>query len=276
MTGAADAWLDALAQALRRENVPRWTCEEVLTELSGHLAESGEDPTVAFGTPAEHASRVAAELGDAVRPPSSAVPRLLVDRVSRRRGDRLVLDEVSLRVGAGEVTAVVGPNGAGKSTLLRICAGLEDADAGTVELHGSLGWCPQDADLVELLRPDEYFALVGSARGLDPAASRDAGRALAAALGWRVGRELVGQLSGGTRQKLNVVLAALGSPDVLLLDEPYQGLDGEAHLDFWEQVWHWRDGGTAVVVVTHRAEQLKRVDAVVDLGAVSVQPGGAR
>jgi ABC-2 type transport system ATP-binding protein len=61
------------------------------------------------------------------------------------------------------------------------------------------------------------------------------------------------------------VLAALGDPAVLLLDEPYQGFDGAAFLDFWEQVWHWRDAGTAVVVVTHRPEQLKRVDHVLDL-----------
>jgi ABC-type multidrug transport system ATPase subunit len=81
----------------------------------------------------------------------------------------------------------------------------------------------------------------------------------------------VGELSGGTRQKLNVVLAAIGAPEVLLLDEPYQGFDGAAFLDFWEQVWHWRDEGRAVVVVTHRPEQLKRVDAVLDLGRQPVE-----
>ncbi|MGY1618035.1 hypothetical protein ACI797_14945 [Geodermatophilus sp. SYSU D00691] len=82
-------------------------------------------------------------------------------------------------------------------------------------------------------------------------------------------RRTVGDLSGGTRQKPNVVLAALGDPAVLLLDEPYPGFDGESYLDFWEQVWHWRDEGRAVVV-THRPEQLKRVDAVLDLGRARV------
>ena len=271
-----EEWLDGLAQALRRENIPRWTCEEVLTEVAGHLTESGEDPVAAFGSPAEHARRVAADLAEAVRPPSSAVPALVVDGVRRRRGSRTVLDGVSLQVGAGEVAALVGPNGAGKSTLLRICAGLEDVDAGTVELRGSLGYCPQQPDLVELMRPDEYFVLVGTARGLDAGRSREAGRDLADALGWSVGRELVGQLSGGTQQKLNVVLAALGDPDVLLLDEPYQGFDGDSYLDFWERVWHWRDAGTAVVVVTHRAEQLKRVDTVVELGPLPTDRRGVR
>jgi ABC-type molybdenum transport system ATPase subunit/photorepair protein PhrA len=62
-----------------------------------------------------------------------------------------------------------------------------------------------------------------------------------------------------------MVISALGEPAVLLLDEPYQGFDGAAFLDFWEQVWHWRDAGAAVVVVTHRPEQLKRVDHVLEL-----------
>ena len=87
-------------------------------------------------------------------------------------------------------------------------------------------------------------------------------------------RRTVGELSGGRRQKLDLVLAALGDPAVLLLlDEPYQGFDGDSFLDFWEQVWHWRDDGRTVVVVTHRAEQLKRVDAVLQLGRPRVAAG---
>jgi ABC-type multidrug transport system ATPase subunit len=105
------------------------------------------------------------------------------------------------------------------------------------------------------------------------AEARRAGAQLAARLDWVPDRRPVGELSGGTRQKLNVVLAALGDPPVLLLDEPYQGFDGESFLDFWEQVWHWRDEGRAVVVVTHRPEQLKRVDAVLDLGRQRVGAG---
>ncbi|MEV5301895.1 ATP-binding cassette domain-containing protein [Amycolatopsis methanolica] len=72
-------------------------------------------------------------------------------------------------------------------------------------------------------------------------------------------------LSGGTRQKLNLVLAGLGDPDVLLLDEPYQGFDRGTYLDFWEQAWRWRDAGKAVVVVTHLLNQADRVEQVLDL-----------
>jgi ABC-type multidrug transport system ATPase subunit len=74
-------------------------------------------------------------------------------------------------------------------------------------------------------------------------------------------------LSGGTRQKLNLVLGELHSPDLLLLDEPYQGFDQGTYLDFWQQVFAWRDAGRAVVVVTHLLHDLQNVDHVLDLGA---------
>jgi ABC-2 type transport system ATP-binding protein len=74
-------------------------------------------------------------------------------------------------------------------------------------------------------------------------------------------------LSGGTRQKLNLVLGELHAPDLLLLDEPYQGFDQGAYLDFWQQVFAWRDAGRAVVVVTHLLHDLQNVDHVLDLGA---------
>ena len=265
-----EAWLEELTRALRRENVDGWHCEQVVAEAGRHLSDGGEDPVAAFGTPQEYARVVAGDLTVDVEPPSPAAPRLVVTGVRKSYGRgahrRRVLDGVDLVVAAGEVAAVVGPNGAGKSTLLRICAGLESPDAGGVVVTGALGYCPQQPALVDLLRAEEHFDLVGAGRGMDTAQARRAGGALAAQLAWIPDRQPVGELSGGTRQKLNVVLAALGDPSVLLLDEPYQGFDGEAFLDFWEQVWLWRDAGAAVVVVTHRPEQLKRVDTVLDLG----------
>jgi ABC-2 type transport system ATP-binding protein len=269
---STEGWLGELGRALRRENVHGWHCDQVLAEVGQHLADSGEDPTTAFGRPDDYARQVAAELAPVDEPPSLAPLRLAVAGVAKSFGRgprrRAVLGGVDLTVTAGEVAAVVGPNGAGKSTLLRICAGLESPDAGTVTVTGGLGYCPQQPELVDLLDSGEHLELVGAGRGLDRAAARAEGEALARQLDWVPDRRPVGQLSGGTRQKLNVVLAALGGPAVLLLDEPYQGFDGEAFLDFWEQIWHWRDAGTAVVVVTHRPEQLKRVDHVLEL------PGG--
>jgi len=177
-----------------------------------------------------------------------------------------VLRDVGLTVRAGEVAAVVGANGSGKTTFLRICAGLVPADQGLVTVDGTIGYCPQHGGTLDHLRPDEHFARVGADRGIPRAEARRLGRELAASLQWNAAPPTQARhLSGGTRQKLNLALSALGDPDIMLLDEPYQGFDHGTYLDFWEQVWQWRDRGKAVVVVTHLLEQLDRADVVLDL-----------
>ncbi|MFE7811291.1 ATP-binding cassette domain-containing protein [Streptomyces sp. NPDC057433] len=188
--------------------------------------------------------------------------RGIVKRYKRRR----VLTGVDLVVHAGEVAAIVGSNGAGKSTLLKICAGLLSPDKGQVTVSGNLGYCPQNAGVMGFLTPQEHFTLFGTGRGLSRKESGHRGRELAGELDWDPARGVLAKdLSGGTRQKLNVVLSALGGPDLLLLDEPYQGFDHGSYVDFWRSVWAWREAGKAVVVVTHMLNQLDRVDQVLDL-----------
>ena len=160
----------------------------------------------------------------------------------------------------------MGANGAGKSTLLRILAGLDAPDGGTVEVDGRVGYAPQDGGLIDQLRPAEHFVLFGRGRGLSRERAIQDGRRLAEQLGWdALAAPVAGELSGGTRQKLNVVLAALGEPDVLLLDEPYQGLDLDSVQRFWELLWAWRDAGRCALVVSHAHDAIDRADAVVEL-----------
>jgi ABC-type multidrug transport system ATPase subunit len=192
--------------------------------------------------------------------------RLRARSITKKYGRQQVLTGVDLTVRAGEVAAVVGANGCGKSSFLRICAGLISPDTGRVWIDGTVGYCPQDGGTYEFLRPDEHFVLFGAGREWTRQRSRAAGRAAAAVLDWQVPAKTLGRhLSGGTRQKLNLILGGLGDPDVLLLDEPYQGFDHGSYVDFWRQVWRWRDGGSAVVVVTHLLNELDRVDLVLDL-----------
>ncbi|GAA3513022.1 ATP-binding cassette domain-containing protein [Actinocatenispora rupis] len=264
-----DAWLAALTGELRRHQVGPDLTAHVVAETAAHLRDSGEPAVRAFGTPREYAAAVADSVGGpdpsrAARPVGPV--RLEVRGVTKRYRRRPVLTGVDLTVRAGQVAAVVGANGAGKSTFLRVCAGLTRPDRGTVRVYGRLGYCPQDGGTSEFLFPDEHFALVGAGRGLSRPDARREGRAYAAALDWTPPRSTQARhLSGGTRQKLNLVLARLGAPDVLLLDEPYQGFDRGTYLDFWHEVWRWRDAGTAIVVVTHLLNQLDRVDQVLDL-----------
>jgi ABC-type multidrug transport system ATPase subunit len=135
-----------------------------------------------------------------------------------------------------------------------------------VRVAGRIGYCPQDGGVADFLRPDEHFVLVGAGAGLSRESARTRGRASAAALGWTAAdAPTARQLSGGTRQKLNLVMSTLAEPDVLLLDEPYQGFDRGTYVNFWDQLYRLRDEGKAIVVVTHLLNQLDGVDLVLDL-----------
>ena len=199
---------------------------------------------------------------------SSPDRQLVVSGVVKNYGRRRVLDDVSLSVEAGEVLALTGENGAGKSTLMRICAGLLRADAGTVHVGGRIGYCPQSPSLFELLTADEHLIMFGRGVGLSREDALSRGHALLAEFDFPVARSVVtAHMSGGTRQKLNLALALLPDPAVLLLDEPYQGFDRGTYVNFWEHCKVWRAEGKAVVVVTHMLAELDRVDGVFELPA---------
>ncbi|WP_067504713.1 ATP-binding cassette domain-containing protein [Actinoplanes sp. TFC3] len=257
-------WLAALAAELHRRRIDP---AEVVAEAAAHLRDSGRPPMEVFGPPTAYAVTVVDSIRGTAPPRDRGAPRLQASNISKRYGRTTVLTGVNLSVHAGEAVAVIGGNGSGKSTFLRICAGLDSPDEGQVRLRGTIGYCPQDGGTAGFLTPDEHFVLVGAGRGIRRTASIAQGRTAAAALDWPRGHAAkpARHLSGGTRQKLNLVLAGLGDPDVLLLDEPYQGFDNGSYLDFWQQVWQWRDAGKAIVVVTHRLAELDRADTVLDL-----------
>lgn len=278
-----DEWLARMAEELRRRGMAGEAIEQAVAEARSHLRDSGEPPLAVFGLPEAYAAGVASSLVGspvAMAVSGASLPgpqRLVAQGVGKRYGRRWVFRGVDLTVRAGEAVAVVGANGVGKSTFLRICAGLVRPDQGAVMVEGSIGYCPQHAGVLNFLRADEHFALVGVGGGMSRTDARRAGHRLAADLQWNAAeRRLVRHLSGGTQQKLNLVLSALGDPDVLLLDEPYQGFDQGSYLDFWKLVWHWREAGKAVVVVTHLLENLDRVDGVLDLTALARPEGVGR
>jgi len=193
---------------------------------------------------------------------SQSAPLLTVTGLGKSYRRRPVLRGVGLQAYRGQVIAVTGENGSGKTTLLRICAGLETADTGTVHRRAAAGYCPQAPALFDLLTPAEHLALFAGGR----AGAAAEGRELLASLGVSLQtRTLVRDLSGGARQKLSLTLALLGQPELLLLDEPYQGFDQGSYLDFWHHAGAWRRQGRAVVVVTHLLTELDRADQVLEL-----------
>jgi len=172
---------------------------------------------------------------------------------------RAVLRGASLSVGGGTVAGVVGENGSGKTTLLRILAGLLAPDEGEVSVAGRVGYCPQDHDLFQLLTISEHVRLFAGALGL-PAWRDEAERLLGRLALWPHADTLVRDASGGTRQKLNLAIALLGDPDVLLLDEPYASFDWQTYIAFWDLVAELRARGRAVLLVSHLVHDRKRVD----------------
>ncbi|MFS4093116.1 ABC transporter ATP-binding protein [Streptomyces sp. AF1A] len=197
-------------------------------------------------------------------------PVLRATDVHKSYGKHPVLRGAELTVEPGQLVAVVGENGAGKSTLLKILAGVLPPDRGELAVPGSLGYCPQEPVLNAALTVEQHLRYFAAAHRLP---DLDRGHELVRLLGYeRYARSAAGQLSGGTRQKLNLTLALLHDPDVLLLDEPYQGFDWETYLRFWDLVEDLRARGSAVVIITHLVFEQDRFDVLADLADGRITP----
>ncbi|MCL0060932.1 ABC transporter ATP-binding protein [Dehalococcoidia bacterium] len=196
------------------------------------------------------------------------MPEILleIENVQKRYGRKPVLRGVSFSVGAGEVVGIVGENGAGKSTLLQIIVGLLPSDGGQVMVRGGMGYCPQDPVTFDLLTVHENLAYFGTAYGLtDSHLARHAATLLEQLDCAQYAEHRVAELSGGTRQKLNLIIALLYDPDVLLLDEPYQGFDYATYLSFWELSHALRARGKAIVVISHMVTERQHFDKIIHL-----------
>jgi ABC-2 type transport system ATP-binding protein len=177
-----------------------------------------------------------------------------------------VLKGASLEVRAGELVGLVGENGSGKSTLMQIVVGLLKRDGGTVERPGRLGYCPQVPMLWDKLTVDEHFELFARAYGLEESRRERAVLGLLDELQFARYRSYrVEELSGGTRQKLNLALSLMHEPQLLLLDEPYAGFDWETYQRFWEMSGRRRDAGMGILIVSHLLAERERLDRMYEL-----------
>lgn len=205
-------------------------------------------------------------------PAASATPRVVVEHVVKayvthglrpftRRTQ--VLRDASLEVPAGEVVALVGANGSGKSTLMMIIAGMLSRDAGTVALNGELGYCPQQPVLYEKLTVAETFKLFGVAYAMDKADVQSRAKELFSELDFaNYEHYRVEDLSGGTKQKLNLALSLLHDPKILLLDEPYAGFDYETYIRFWGLARSMADRDRSILIISHFVEDQERFDRI--------------
>ncbi|GAB2983425.1 ABC transporter ATP-binding protein [Streptomyces pseudoechinosporeus] len=187
-------------------------------------------------------------------------PALCVTGVHKSYRRRHVLKGVSFELPPGQLAGIVGENGAGKSTLLRILVGDLALDAGTVQCRGVLGYCPQQSVLHEAFTLEQHLEFFRTAYGLH--SLHRAHEVLEILHCTEYLKARTGTLSGGTRQKLNLTLALMHDPQVLLLDEPYQGFDWETYLRFWDLAQDLRDRGCSVLVVSHLTYDASRLDCL--------------
>jgi ABC-2 type transport system ATP-binding protein len=182
--------------------------------------------------------------------------------VARRYGRRSALAPMSMEIRGGETVALIGPNGAGKSTLLGILAGALDPSEGRV-VTGSLdggtppriGWVPQRPAQYGRLSARENLELFARLEGVvEPEVEA---RRLLGALDLPDDERVSAELSTGNQQRLNVAIALLAGPDVLLLDEPTASLDPRQRRRLWEVADQVRGRGGAVVFATQNLEELE-------------------
>ena len=225
----------------------------------------------------------AATVGAATQPGRPGVPPLAAARSAElltasgieksfrrgvwpRRRRRPVLRGAALTLRRGEVVGLVGENGSGKTTFMKILVGALGADAGTVTRTGRLGYCPQEPLVYARLTCDEHFNLFAHAYNMSRDDAHASQQGIYDALGFaRYARTRADQLSGGTLAKLNLGLALLADPDLLLLDEPYAGFDWDTYLKFWNLVAQRRAAGCTVLIVSHFLVDEDKFDRIVDI-----------
>ena len=202
----------------------------------------------------------------------------LVMRFGKGREAVTALDGVNAVIPAGRITGLVGPDAAGKTTLMRIMAGLMPPSEGRARLFGqspaelmrsqpnSIGYMPQRFGLYEDISVMANMRLHASLRGLE-GAERD--RVFEKLLGFTslapFTERLAGRLSGGMKQKLGIACALLGSPRLLLLDEPGVGVDPQSRRELWRMVQDLSQDGMTVVWSTAYLDEAERCPGVVML-----------
>lgn len=199
--------------------------------------------------------------------------RGLFHRYPEQGGDDHALSDVDLTVRPGIITGLAGPDGAGKTTLMRVMAGLLKATRGEIEvvgldpiaqaaaLHLRVGYMPQKFGLYEDLTVMENLVLYADLRGVTAQERRvQFERLLDFTDLHRFTTRLAGKLSGGMKQKLGLACTLIGTPELLLLDEPGVGVDPISRRDLWRMVQSLAEGGMAVVWATAYLDEAELCD----------------
>jgi len=184
-----------------------------------------------------------------------------VKNISKAFGNELIISDVSFTLHKGEALGLVGPNGAGKSTMLRIIAGLVKPDKGDVRVNGRLGYTPQENLLLPWFNLKENILLPARLLKIDKREAERMLRELSEALGISEHLEKkVREVSGGTARKAALARSLITSPDILLLDEPYVGLDVDSVKSLQKSLMNLRkETGIGMIIVSHQLDEMREI-----------------
>jgi ABC-2 type transport system ATP-binding protein len=198
-------------------------------------------------------------------------PLILADGLRRAFGSTVAVQDLSLRVDAGQAYGLVGPDGAGKSTTMRLLCGAIRCDAGRVVLGGidlardvsgaraQIGYLPQRFSLYGELTVEENLRFFAEVRGLPSDAWKPRSREILDFVGLgEFADRRAEALSGGMRQKLGLAAALVHRPRILLLDEPTSGVDPVTRQGFWQLIIRLLGEGVAVLVSTPYMDEASR------------------
>lgn len=213
------------------------------------------------------------------------ISRMLILEGLRKQFDgAYAVNNVSFKVDKGDVYGFLGPNGAGKTTTIRMIMGIIHPDNGSIDLNGNdinalgrqnLGYLPEDRGLYQKQRIEEILHYFGSLRGLQKLDAKKKSSMWLDRFGLSdQGDRKVEELSKGNQQKIQFILSLLHDPDLIILDEPFTGLDPLNQILLKEIIQEKQDEGKTIIFSTHQMEQVERLCnniCLIDRGSIVVE-----
>lgn len=196
-----------------------------------------------------------------------------IEKLSKSFGEQKVLDKIDFKLESGEIVGLIGPSGSGKSTLIKTILGMEKADEGEAlvldykmpkrEILSNIGYMAQSDALYEMLTGYENLDFFGKMKGVPSDKLKKEIEYIAEIVDLTDDlKKLVSKYSGGMKRRLSLAIALIGSPELLILDEPTVGIDPSLRKNIWKELFKQRDNGVGILVTTHVMDEAELTDKV--------------
>ena len=196
-----------------------------------------------------------------------------IEKLSKSFGEQKVLDKIDFKLESGEIVGLIGPSGSGKSTLIKTMLGMEKADEGEAlvldykmpkrEILSNIGYMAQSDALYEMLTGYENLDFFGKMKGVPSDKLKKEIEYISEIVDLTNDlKKLVSKYSGGMKRRLSLAIALIGSPELLILDEPTVGIDPSLRKNIWKELFKQRDNGVGILVTTHVMDEAELTDKV--------------